>query len=384
MNTFLVKSSNEKYSMEGFKESLKALIREKKEQIYKRTKDDFSETDNFNKLLVILHSYRNGNVFKNEHKTIFIKKEEIENLEDDISTKIDSCLKNIDAVASNHLIIDRNANLINSDNTTYSSGTEARRTYLELSKDYCIFYINPSGIHYFIDGIEVGDTIFFTPQEYDRFSELKDVNRIIEVLEEYRINIQIRDVYRKFFVLNSGKRALHQHLVKGTATKESYEEFLSENKQLLNNVPEDIFREDLRLFLKNKLNAKVLGKELVLENFKRLDIFIYDEYGDLYFLEVKWVGVSIHKYGQKIGTSYGETDINPNAVIQTLKYLKELNEKKERIKMGYLAVFDAREDIKLPDTVAFFDETSLPADLQPYYRRFFKIPDLKVTNTHQY
>ncbi|WP_281310746.1 hypothetical protein [Flavobacterium flavigenum] len=371
--------------MDDFKENLKALIREKKEQIYKRTGDDFSENDNFKKLLVVLHSYRNNNIFQKEYKTILIKKIEIENLSTDIAVKVDLCLKGIDAVASNHLVIDRNAYLISSENSTYSNGTEARKTYLELSKDYCVFFINPSGIHYFIDGIDVGDTIFFTPQDYDRFSELKDVNKIIEVLDEYRKNLELRDVYRKFFVLNTGKRALHQHLAKGSATEKSYEDFLLKNQQLLNNVPEDIFREDLRLFLKTKLNAKVLGKELVLENFKRLDIFIYDEYGDLYFLEVKWVGISIHRTGQKITTEYTASDINPNAVIQTLGYLKELNEKKERIKMGYLAVFDARKNnVTATDTVAHFDDSVLAVDLQPYYRRFFKIPDFKVINKHPY
>ena len=93
------------------------------------------------------------------------------------------------------------------------------------------------------------------------------------------------------------------------------------------------------------------------------------------------MGISIHPLGQKIGTSYQAEDINPNAVIQTVDYIRQLNNENKNIKLAYLAVFDARYE-DLPDTVEVFDEKLLIEDLGKYYPRFKKIADFRVINQH--
>lgn len=50
------------------------------------------------------------------------------------------------------------------------------------------------------------------------------------------------------------------------------------------------------MFLKEKLKVFFVQKEVMLESLKRLDIAMIDEDGEgLYFIEIKWVGTSIHK-----------------------------------------------------------------------------------------
>lgn len=109
------------------------------------------------------------------------------------------------------------------------------------------------------------------------------------------------------------------------------EQFIKDHCHLLNNKPEDRLRENLRHFLNMRLKATLLTKEYILANFNRLDIFILDESGtELYLIEVKWVGECISAEGKKISkTSFDETDINPKAVIQSVKYLKQLHYEKQ-------------------------------------------------------
>ncbi|MBK7957214.1 MAG: hypothetical protein IPK03_03350 [Bacteroidetes bacterium] len=166
---------------------------------------------------------------------------------------------------------------------------------------------------------------------------------------------------------------MHHHLKNAQTINSDQSTFLDENSQLLENKPEDRFRESLRAFLvENMRNDILFGKEYILESLKRLDINIFDDYGDLYFIEVKWVGLSVHSEGNKIGTKYDHDDINPAAINQSLKYIRELVEKDQTIKIGYLAVFDAREQ-DLKDTFTNFDLSSIDNENQKYYTNFKKI-----------
>jgi hypothetical protein len=204
--------------------------------------------------------------------------------------------------------------------------------------------------------------------------------RIDELIHEYQINLRQRNTYSKFFVPNSGKIALHRILRDNDTTVLSIEDFLEDNKQLLNNKPEDIFREDLRIFLVNKLQGSFLGKEYILENFRRLDIFIRDNFGELYLIEVKWIGLSIHAKGDNFGICYQQRDISPDAVIQSIEYIKELYETNQKIKIGFLAVFDAQSNKSEKDSCENFDMSQLSDDLKLYSAQFNKFPDLRVEN----
>jgi len=66
---------------------------------------------------------------------------------------------------------------------------------------------------------------------------------------------------------------------------------------------------------------------------------------------------------------------------QALDYLEELDNKGENIVRAYLVVFDARKD-DLKDTGDNFDDSKLTPIQQKHFRKFEKIKDLRVKNTH--
>ncbi|MCW8898304.1 MAG: hypothetical protein OQJ96_06590 [Flavobacteriales bacterium] len=366
------------------KGSFRDTIRNKQAQILLRTKDGtIQETDNFKKLHRLLISYKSENVIT-DFTAVLIEKSDIEELSDTIKENLFTSLSSHEGMVNNHLQFDKELKIINAERIKISDdNTEARKFFLELSKsNMCVFLISPEKVNYFVDGEESG-AIFVSPQALKSYNELKDISKIFEVFNEYRKHLTQRDVYAKFFVPNSGLRAMKACLESGLKDKDKTEEreFLKQYSHLLNNKPEDRFREDLRMFLKQKLKSNMLAKEHVLENFKRLDIFINDDWGELYLIEVKWVGLSIHSTGAKPCTEYKASDINPAAVVQSVNYIKELIETHQKIKIAYLAVFDARAEI-MEDTVKLFDKANLTTDNEKYYSRFVKIPDFRVVNSH--
>lgn len=360
-------------------DSFKQFLKQKESQIHIRTENGIQETDNFKNLHRCLATYHRERPIK-DFTALLISKDEINNLITDFSDKLFKTLDEENCIINNHLLFDKNLDLITFERNEIKDNNEARKHYIALSNDVCVFLINPKGVHYFVDGKDVGEAIFFTTDALNSYNELKDITKIIEIFDEYRNHLKIRDNYSKFFVSKSSKSSLCKHL-KVNPSKKDYEDFINDNKQLLENKPEDRFREDLRMYLTKNLKATVLSKEYILDNFKRLDIFINDDFGELYLIEVKWVGISIHPLGQKIGTLYEAKDINPNAVLQTVDYIRQLNNENKNIKLAYLAVFDARNE-DLPDTVDVFDEKHLIEDLNKYYPRFKKIADFRVINQH--
>ncbi len=360
-------------------DSFKQLLKQKESQIHIRTDNGIQETDNFKNLHRSLITFHNKRSIK-DYTAFLITKEEIENLIEDYSEKLFLNLDSQLCIINNHLLFDRNLDVKDSERKEIKNNNEARKYYLELSKDVCVFLINPKGVHYFVDGNDIGETIFFTLDTLNTYNGLKEITEIVEIFNEYRQHLKNRDIYSKFFASKSSKASLCKHQIK-KPTIEDYEGFLNKHKQLLENKPEVRFRDDLLAFLKRTLKANVLAKEYLLDNLKRLDIYINDDYGELYLIEVKWVGISMHPKGQKIGTGYTASSINPAAVLQSVNYIKQLNEENKNIKLGYLAVFDARYE-DLPDTLDTFDENLITTDLKKFRSKYIKIPDFRVINVH--
>ena len=76
---------------------------------------------------------------------------------------------------------------------------------------------------------------------------------------------------------------------------------------------------------------------------RELDIY-FDVSGELYFIEVKWLGVSINDQGTGLSTNYTDARAR-EGVTQTLEYIEELmNTSEKSLRHGYLAVFDARDN----------------------------------------
>jgi hypothetical protein len=372
-------------------ENIRQLIKYKETEIKKRTSSGIHEEVIFKRLLASCTSYKDNRPFTGILSIII----SIEDILKSQSASVETLYDSIDRCvyeSSNHVKINENYEFVDSERIHYADSNQVREIYRDLSKDdYCVIVLTKEISTYFIDGDVVGDAIFFTKEDLERFERRKDISELNELFKEYRRYIELRPVYQNFFVSKSEKRSLFRHLIeKGEIKKPGSESefnkkervFLDTYRNLLQNKPEDRFRENLRNFLDDKLKGTVyLTKEHILENFKRIDIFINDEFGELYLIEVKWIGLSIHATGTELGTKYEPSDINPDAITQTLLYLSELYKNQEDIKMGYLAVFDARDGDD-NESVPEFDKSSLPDDLEKFYHRFKRLDEFIVNNTH--
>lgn len=356
----------------------KRLLDEKKQDIMQRTNDGVQETESFQRLFSLLTQCRRK-IEESDYRLILISKTDLAHLCTDADTKSMDLFKHTVFLTNRTVLVDANLAILNNNNDPFPVGdNNARRYFASLTEnDIVAFLVSPNAIvNYFIDGKDYGDGIFYTREAQSSYEELKTIDKLSEVLDDYRISLTHQDTYLKFFVTKAGLRALHTLAY----SEEDETTFMSNHKHLLNNKPEELFREDIRNFIKRHMKV-VVTREVTLENLDRLDIELTDEVGqDLYFIEIKWVGESIGADGNKISTIYNsQPRINPNAVKQVVEYIDQLLKEKENIKIGYLAVFDARKE-DLPDTGADISEEVVPENMRNYFQRFVKLPDFRVKN----
>ncbi len=354
------------------------LIKTKENQILDRTRDEIQESEGFKIIFANLKSMLRENAF-NGVKLIMIKESEIMNITlNDNIRDFNELFSEKNFVYNQIISIDKDINIILAEREELpSNSSEARQYFSGLSKDGNIaFLLLQNKINYFIKGSDKSESPFFSLADVKKYNEKKDISQINDVLSQYQENLKDRKTYCKFFIELSHLKSLHLDLMPKIEEKT----FINDFKHLLRNKPEDTFREDLRQFLSYNLKVSQV-KEFLLENMQRLDIYLYDEYGEIYLIEVKWVGESVHQNGKKIGTKFNSKNIDPNAFLQTLNYLELLYNKGENIVRAYLIVFDARKT-NLDDTGKNFDTTSLTETQFINYRKFEKIRDLRVINFH--
>lgn len=361
--------------------NFKDLLKCNQNAIVSAALNGLEANDNF-KLILSLIKAMCDKYKDNSFKYIVISEEDLKNLTNNADSAIELLFTAPSFIQNRHIIIDSNFNIKEVNNDLYNNNNETRRMFTQMSKDdgVVIFMVSPEGIiNYFVNGRDGGDSIFYESSTLHSFISKKPISELKNVLEEYRKRLKIRDTYSKFFVEKSHLRSLRTDL----KSVLSEEQFIKANKQLLRNTPEDCFRDDLRLYLKEKLNIFFVPKEGMLENLKRLDIVMLDEDGQvLYFIEVKWVGTSIHPLGKKIGITYdAKPRIVPDAFKQSTAYINELLTENIDIKLGYLAVFDARNE-DLPDTGKEMSIDLIPEEHRTAYSRHIKLDDFRVINEH--
>ena len=359
-------------------QAFKSYLSDKAKYIYRRTSDGIQDSEQFQRLFSLFAECRRKNP-ETDYRVLLINKSDLLNLCKDADIRSNALFISKDFLANRTVLIDSNLSVINSSNTPFPSGTNEPRRYLAslAVNDMVVFHVAPNAtVNYFIDGEDFGDGIFYTLEEQDRYEELKPIEKLQDVLNDYRVSLTHQDTYLKFFVDKAGLRALHA-LMKSTETEDA---FISKHKHLLKNKPEYLFHEDIRNYIKQHMKV-VVYREVMLEDLDRLDIELIDEGGhDLYFIEIKWVGESIGPAGDSIATKYdANTRIKPAAVKQVVEYIDELLKERQNVKYGYLAVFDARKD-DLPDTGLGITETDVPEELRKYYPRFKKFDDFRVKN----
>lgn len=360
--------------------NFKDLLKRNQYAIVEAALNGLESTDKFKLMLSLIKAMcdkyqNNGFIY------IVISEEDLQNLTNDADNAIEQLFINPSFIQHRHVVIDSNFNIKDVNDECLNNNNETRRLFTEMSKGgVIVFMLSPEGIiNYFVNGRDGGDSIFYESSTLHSFIRKQPISELQNVLEEYRKRLKIRGVYSKFFVEKSHLKSLRTDI----GSELSEDQFIEANKQLLRNSPEDCFRDDLRMFLKEKLKVFFVQKEFMLESLKRLDIAMIDEDGEgLYFIEVKWVGTSVHHLGKKIGTTYNaKPDIVPNAFKQSVAYITELLAEEKDFKLGYLAVFDARDE-ELPDTGKGMSIDQIPEEHRPAYYRHIKLDDFRVVNEH--
>lgn len=358
----------------------KRLLDEKKQDILQRTSDGVQETPQFQRLLSLLSEGRRKNE-EHDFRLVIISRENLSNLCNDADKKVTELFKSSIFLTNRTVVVDANLGILDSNNEPFpADNNEARRFFASISSTedaLVVFHIAPnSTVNYFINGKDYGNGVFYTLDAQNSYEERKTIESLQEVLDDYRITLEHQDTYLKFFVPKSGLRALHALASPDT----NEDDFVRGHQHLLNNRPEELFREDIRNYIKSHMKI-VVTREVTLENLDRLDIELTDEVGkDLYFMEIKWVGESIGADGDKMGAKFkAQPRIKPDAVRQVVDYIDELLKDNQNIKLGYLVVFDARKE-DLPDTGGGITAEDVPEELRKFFPRFVKLKDFRVKN----
>ena len=266
-----------------------------------------------------------------------------------------------------HLILDRNISVVKKSREIFTNSNEARKKYAQISQNkHSVFFISNEGIRVFVNGFDIGDRVlFYTGGDLNKFIRKKDISELREVLTEYKEALSRTTRYQKFFV----PRGLLEQL---------YGKDYFDSKNLLINKPEHLFRDDLKDFLHDKIDRTFnFNREILLDTNQRIDINTEDNEGNYYFLEIKWIGKSINPDYDAEGTYYSENDIKKDGIKQTLQYIEELHAENKLVKLGWLTVFDARQEkIKLD----FNNYEHIDEDLKKNLHLFDIISDLAVDN----
>lgn len=360
--------------------TFKRLLDEKKQDILQRTSDGVQETEQFQRLRSLLSESRRKSE-ERDFRLVLISKDELSSLCEDADIKVVELYKNPLFLTNRTVYVDSELSILNCNNDLFPvKNNDARRYFASLSVTddaWIVFHIAPNAtVNYFINGKDFGDGVFYTLEAQRRYEELKTIESLQEVLSDYRIHLTHQDTYLKFFV---DKTTLHALYVQ-THSTDNVHAFIADHKHLLKNKPEYLFQEDMRNYINQHMRV-VVSREVTLEDLDRLDIELTDEGGnDLYFIEIKWVGESISAKGDRVSTTYNANPrIRPNAVKQVVSYIDELLREQKNIKLGYLAVFDARKE-DLPDTKEGITETDVSEALRKHFPRFVKLDDFRVKN----
>lgn len=352
-------------------------IRLKEVQILDRTNDKIQESDGFKIIFAGLKSMIQKNAF-NGSRVISISETEILNVKLNGVNDFNDLFASDEFTYSQVLTINSSVSVTSHERTRLPEDSNDARNWLSnlSNSGRIVFLLLKDKINYFINGIDKSESPFFSMVDVNKYNEKKNIGEINDVFAEYQEVLKERRNYCKFFIEKSHLKSIRSDL--SLPLEEN--DFIITYKHILRNKPEDTFREDLRLFLDKNLRVSQI-REYLLESIKRLDIYLYDEYGEIYLIEVKWVGESVHPDGKKFGTEYKASSINPDAYFQTLNYLDELDRKGQNIMRAYLVVFDARKE-NLEDTGYEFDVTKLNETQSKHYRKFQKVNDFRVCNIH--
>lgn len=150
------------------------------------------------------------------------------------------------------------------------------------------------------------------------------------------------------------------------------------NKNILRNKPEHYMRDHLCNYLTEHMRYTFTIEPELGQSKRELDIY-FDVCGELYFIEIKWLGISINDDGSGFSTKYTDSRAR-DGVIQTLEYIEELmNTSEKSLRHGYLAVYDARDD---QPPIDFKDYSFVNDNLKQYLPYFSVLKVIHLNKRH--
>lgn len=208
------------------------ILKQKKEEILRRAASDIQDSSKFKQLHSSFVSYLKGNAFS-DFKAVLISKEAIESLPEEFYTQLESVLNSDDGILCNYLVLNNRLSIIDKarDNKYNSDSNEARKLYIELSKDYVVFLLQPDEtVSFFIDGNDFIEGIFLSLKDMKLYTAKKDISKITDLFNEYQAYIANRNVYSNFFISKSHLKSLKKDL----KSMSGEEQFIKDHCHLLN------------------------------------------------------------------------------------------------------------------------------------------------------
>lgn len=337
---------------------------EKVSQIIEAQKDAVENNRNYQLLYKgFLHKIWDSRI---NHKILFcivISPENVDNLQfENLKDNLDEAVKS--TAVANLIKINNFGNLMEKQ---YLEGDTAtiKEKLVRISLDNYVFFFGEEGITRFINGRAIDEkNIFYSRQEQMKYNKKKDIAQINEVMDEYEREYVTQQVhYMTFFADNSTLRQIDSNLI---------------YRNILRNKPEHLMRDQLIDYLTEHMQYTFTPEPELGQSKKKLDIY-FDVRGELYFIEIKWLGVSINDQGTGLSTEYADSWAR-NGVTQTLEYIEELmNSSEKGLRHGYLAIYDAR-DVK--NDIDFQGYAFVREELKRYIQNFSILKIISLEKKH--
>lgn len=254
--------------------------------------------------------------------------------------------------------VEKKTNLVGNTN-------DIRNEICKLSMSDYVFFFGEEGITRFVNGYPYEDVnIFYSRSDRMKYKEKKDISKISEVIGNYSSQYLTQQVnYMCLLADNATLRQIDSQYIK---------------RNILKNRPEQFMRDQLYQYLNDNMRYTFIKEPELGQTKKKLDIY-FDVSGESYFIEIKWLGVSINDEGTGLSTVYKDSRAR-DGVIQTLQYIKELlDTPEESLRRGYLLIYDARDDKK---EVNFNKFSFIDSTLKPYLDYFDVLGILPLTKRH--
>ncbi|MEK5435244.1 MULTISPECIES: hypothetical protein [Paenibacillus] len=298
--------------------------------------------------------------------TLLIKEEDLDLIDfKNINSNFEADVFGVSRL-NNIIEVNNIMNITSYKSITFRSSTEAKQYYKKCSREgYCVLFFGSDGIDIFIKGENIGEiNLFYCTEDLTRFAEKKDISQIYEVIKSYELTyLSNQSEYMVFFADNSTLNQFDSSLIR---------------RNILKNKPEKYMRDHLKNYLNDRMRHTFLIETELSASKRELDIYT-EVNGEFYFFEIKWLGQAINDSGNKLTNPYGDARAR-QGVTQTLEYIEELlNVMDINVKMGYLILFDARDDKKEVDYQSY---NFVSSNLKSYMQLFEIIPNINLNKRH--